>query len=58
MEKKTNSRTIKFRTIKLQTIDLEIILNFIFLKKGLGVVSPPHFIYISKKVFLMLYSIN
>ena len=35
------------------------ILNFDFLKKGLGIVSPQHFVYdFSTKVFPMLYSIN
>ena len=34
-------------------------LNFDFLEKGLGVVSPPLFLYdFSRKTFLMLYSIN
>ena len=34
-------------------------LNFDFLEKGLGVVSPPHFMYdFSRKMFFMLYSIN
>ena len=34
-------------------------LNFDFLGKGLGIVSPAHFVYnFSKKMFLMLYSIN
>ena len=35
-------------------------LNFDFLEEGLGIVSPPHFVYddISRKVFLKLYSIN
>ena len=34
-------------------------LNFDFLEKGLGIVSPPHFVYdFSTKMFLMLYSIN
>ena len=34
-------------------------LNFDFLEKGLGIVSPPHFEYdFSTKMFLMLYSIN
>ena len=33
-------------------------LNFDFLEKGLGIVSPPHFVYdFSRKMFLMLYSI-
>ena len=35
------------------------ILNFDFLEKDLGIVSPPHFVYnFGTKVFLMLYSIN
>ena len=34
-------------------------LNFDFLEKGLGIVSPPHTAYdFSRKIFLMLYSIN
>ena len=34
-------------------------LNFNFLGKGLGIVSLPHFMYdFSRKIFLMLYSIN
>ena len=34
-------------------------LNFRFSQKGLGIVSPSHFVYdFSKKVFLILYSIN
>ena len=34
-------------------------LNFNFLDKGLGILSPPHFVYdSSSKIFLMLYSIN
>ena len=34
-------------------------LNFDLLEKDLGIVSPPHFVHdISKKMFLMLYSIN
>ena len=34
-------------------------LNFDFLDKGLGIVSPAHFVYdLSTKMFLMLYSIN
>ena len=34
-------------------------LNFYFLYKGLGMVSPGHFVYdFSTKMFLMLYSIN
>ena len=34
-------------------------LNFYFVEKGLGIVSPPHFMYgFSRKIFLMLHSIN
>ena len=34
-------------------------LNFDFLEKGLGLVSPPHSVHdFSRKMFLMLYSIN
>ena len=34
-------------------------LNFDFLEKGLGIVSPQHFVYdVSRKMFLILYSIN
>ena len=34
-------------------------LNFDILDKGLGMVSPAHFVYdFSMKMFLMLYSIN
>ena len=34
-------------------------LNFDFLDKGLGIISPAHFVYdFLTKMFLMLYSIN
>ena len=34
-------------------------LNFDFSEKGLGLVSPPHFVYdLSRKMFLKLYPIN
>ena len=34
-------------------------LNLDFLEKDLGIVPSPHFVYdFSRKVFLMLYSIN
>ena len=34
-------------------------LNFDFLDKGLGIVSPVHFVHdFSTKMFLMLHSIN
>ena len=33
--------------------------NFDFLAKGLGIVSPPNFVYdFSRKIILMLYSNN
>ena len=33
--------------------------NIDFLGKGLGIVSPPHFVYdFSKKMFLMLYLLS
>ena len=33
--------------------------NFNFSEKGLGLVSPPHFVHdFSRKIFLMLHSIN
>ena len=32
-------------------------LNFDFFKKGLGIVSPPHFVYdFSRKIFFKLFS--
>ena len=34
-------------------------LNFDFLDKGLGIVSPAHFVYdFSTKMFLILYSVK
>ena len=34
-------------------------LNFDYLEKVMGIVSPPRFMYdFSRKMFLMLYSIN
>ena len=47
-----------YKTLRLliKTFDIP---NFDFLGKGLGIVSPPHFLYdFSTKVFLMLYSIH
>ena len=33
--------------------------NLDFLEKGLGIASPPNFVYdFSRKMFLMLYSVN
>ena len=43
----------------MKTVDPEICSIMTFLQKGLGIVSPPHFMYhFSRKTFLMLYSIN
>ena len=54
--------TIKTNCMKLQTVDPDFdfdFLNFDFLKKGLGLVSPIYFVYdFSRKIFLMLYSVN
>ena len=43
-------------TLNYSSIDM---FNFDFLKKGLGIVSPPHFVHdFSRKRFLMLYCFN
>ena len=50
---------IKTNGIIFQIFYSEIMLNFDFLEMSLGLVSPPHFVYdFSRKIFLMLYSIN
>ena len=50
------SRNKLFKTLHYWSRDM---LNFNFLDKGLGIVSPAHFVYhFSTKMFLMLYSIN
>ena len=50
------NRNELFKTLHYWSRDM---LNFGFLDKGLGVVSPTHFVYdFSTKMFLMLYSIN
>ena len=36
---------IKTNCIKLKTIDPEICLILIFIEKGLGIISPPNFVY-------------
>ena len=44
-----------------KTLDswLRDMLNFNYPEKGLGLVTPPHFVYdFSRKMFLMLYSVN
>ena len=52
----TYNETKWYKTLDYRHRD---ILNFDFLKKGLGIVCPPHFVYdFSRKLFLMLYSIN
>ena len=52
-------QTIKTNGINFQAVDPEIFSILIFLKKGLGPVSPPHFGYdFSRQVLLMLYSTN
>ena len=45
-----------FKTLHNWSRDM---LNFHFLDKGLGIVSPAHFVYdFPTEIFLMLYSIN
>ena len=51
--------TIKTKYLTFQTVDPEIFCVLVFLEKGLGLPSPPHFMYdFSRKLFLMLYSFN
>ena len=51
----TNCHTIKTNCIKLYRY--RDMLNFDFLEKGLGLVSPPHFVYdFSRNIFFMLQS--
>ena len=50
--------TVKWKCMKIQTWSRDI-LNFDFLKKGSRVVSLSHFLHdFSRKIFLMLCSIN
>ena len=50
------NRNKQYKTLNYWSRD---VLNFDFLKEGLGIVSPPHFVYdFSRKIFLMLHSIN
>ena len=45
-----------YKTLSYLSRDM---LNFNFPEKGLGLLSPPDFLYdFSRKMFLMLYSIN
>ena len=51
-----NFKTQLHKILDCQSRDM---LNFAFLEKGLGLVSPSHFVYeSSRKIFFMLYSIN
>ena len=50
------NRNKLFKTLHYWSRDM---LNFDFLDKGLGILSPAHFVYDSStKMFLMLYSVN
>ena len=51
---------LAYNKIKLyKTLDYWGMLNFDILEEGLGIVSPPHFVYdFSRKMFFMLYSIK
>ena len=50
------NRNKMFKTLHYWSRDM---LSFVFLDKGLGIISPAHFVYdFSTKMFLMLYSIN
>ena len=52
----TNNQNEIYKTLECRSRDQ---LNFDFLEKALGIVFLPHFVYdFSRKVFLMLYSIN
>ena len=54
--KLADNRNTLFKILHYWSRDL---LNFDFLDKGLGIISPAHFVYdFSTKMFLMLYSIN
>ena len=54
--KSVYNRNKLFKTLHYWFRDM---LNFDFLDKGLGIVSPAHFVYdFSTKMFLVLYSIN
>ena len=48
-----------FTTLHYWSRDTLLILNFDFIDKGLGIVTPAHFVFdFSPKMLLMLYSIN
>ena len=51
-----NKKKKMYETLDYWTRDM---LNFVFLEKGLGIISPSYFAYdFSRKMFFMLYSIN
>ena len=51
IQQKRLSKTLGYRSREM--------LNFGFPEKGLGKVSPPHFVYdFSREMFFMLYSLN
>ena len=51
--------TIKYKRYNISHCWARDTMNFNLLWKGLGLASPPNFVYdISKKAFLMLYPIN
>ena len=50
------NRNKLFKTLHYWSRDM---LNFVFLDKSLGIISPAHFVYdFSTKMFIMVYSIN
>ena len=50
------SKSKLYRTLNYWSRDM---FNFDFIEKGLGIFSPPHFVYdFPRKIFLMLYSIT
>ena len=50
------NKNILYKTLHYWSRDMS---NFDFLEKGLEIVSPPYFVHdFSRKIFLMLYSIN
>ena len=54
-----NRRNIIMNRVKILNYRSRDMLKFGFLDKGLGTISPAHFVYdFSTKMFLMLYSIN
>ena len=53
------SIALNFRNKQILHYWSRYLLNLFFLEKGLGLVSPPHFVYdFSRYIFLVLYSTN